>query len=412
MTVEVLSIGDELLIGQVVNTNASWLGDQLARLGATVRHIVTLGDSEDDIQAAVRLAASRADLVIVTGGLGPTHDDKTKEAVAALYGATIEFRQDLYDDLEARFRRVGKQMSLSNRSQAEVPAGFEVLPNRWGSAPGLYYEAGEADIAILPGVPREMKGLFDAFLAPRIEGRTDTRVLRQKTLLTTGIAESRLHDMIGDIAPWEQEGASLAFLPNLHGVRLRLSATGGSADEAAALLARFEARVRPVAGPYLYGEGSETLEGAVGGLLSERGLWVATAESCTSGLVASRLTDVPGASAWVRGGVVAYDNAVKMASLGVAAETINSHGAVSREVVSAMAEGVRERLGADVGVATSGIMGPGGGSADKPVGTLWLAVATSERTVPLKVMLRHDRGGNKAQAATAALNLLRRVLLG
>ena len=409
MNAEVVAIGDELLIGQVVNTNASWLGARLSDAGITLRQVTTVGDDREDIAREVRASMQRSDLVIVSGGLGPTHDDVTKEAVAGLFGAELEFHEDLFEALRARFERAGLKMSPSNRTQAEVPKGFRVLPNRWGSAPGLLRE-GDSLLVLMPGVPRELKGLVEEQLLPLVAHRTDLLAAERKTLLTTGIAESALHDRIGDLGDWVAAGCALAYLPSIHGVRMRLTATKSDPAAAGATLERFERFVRDKAGRHVYGEGEDLLEEVVGRLLMTRRWSVATAESCTGGLVASRFTDVPGSSRYVRGSVVAYSNDVKRSQLGVKASTLRTHGAVSREVVQEMAEGVRSALDADVGIATSGVMGPGGGTDEKPVGTVWMAVSTPDGERSLKLALRHDRVDNKARTATAALDLLRRVL--
>jgi nicotinamide-nucleotide amidase len=406
LTAELISIGDELLIGQVVNTNASWLGQRFSDLGVTLTRVVTIGDDRDVIRETVDAARQRAEVVIVTGGLGPTHDDITKEAVASLFGAQLILDQGLFDALKARYDRVGRTMSPSNRTQAEVPEGFSVLRNRWGSAPGLLHEDG-CLLLILPGVPREMKGLIDEHVVPRLLASGVLSPSIRKTLLTTGVGESRLHDDVGEISPWTSSGAEVAYLPSVHGVRVRLTAPAGSPD----VLAGLEAHLRAKAGRHVYGEGEETIEAVVGQQLRQRGWTVATAESATGGLVASRLTDVPGASAYVRGGVVAYDNEIKTTRLGVLAETLSTVGAVSQEVVEQMARGVCKALGSDCGIATSGIMGPGGGSDEKPVGTVWIAVCTPGKSRSIKVVMHHDRLGNKARTATTALDLLRRAML-
>jgi nicotinamide-nucleotide amidase len=406
VTAELISIGDELLIGQVVNTNASWLGQRFSDLGVSLTRVVTVGDDRETIRETVASARERADVVLVTGGLGPTHDDITKEAVASLFGAELVLDQGLYDDLKARYERAGKTMSPSNRTQAEVPVGFTALKNRWGSAPGLLHEEG-CLLVILPGVPREMKGLIDEYIVPRLVATGALTPSIRKTLLTTGVAESKLHDSVGDISEWTSAGAEMAYLPSIHGVRVRLTAPAQSPD----VLAGLEAHLRAKSGRHIYGEGDVTIEAVVGQQLRQRGWTVATAESATGGLVSSRLIDVPGASAYVRGGIVAYDNEIKMARLGVSPETLSAVGAVSRDVVEQMARGVRKALDADCGIATSGIMGPGGGSEEKPVGTVWVAVCTPEKARSIKVVMHHDRLGNKARAATTALDLLRRVLL-
>jgi competence/damage-inducible protein CinA-like protein len=407
---EIISIGDELLIGQVINTNASWLGQRLANLGIEPSRVVTVSDDFDEIVSEIGAARDRSDVVIVTGGLGPTHDDITKEAVASLFGVKLEFHQDLFDELLARYQRAGQTISPSNRTQAEVPEGFEVLKNRWGSAPGLVHQA-RCMLVLLPGVPREMKGLMNQYIFPRLMAAGGLQPAIRKTLLTTGIAESRLHDDIGDISGWEARGCSLAYLPSIHGVRLRLTSAHPDVEAARLVLAEFESFIRGKADRHIFGVEEETLEAVVGELLVERGWTVGTAESCTSGLVASRLTDVPRASRYVRGGIVAYDNSVKIDALAVSESDLAALGAVSREVVTQMASGVRRALGADVGVATSGIMGPGGGSDKKPVGTLWIGVETPNHALTITIVMRHARLENKARGATMALDFLRRVLL-
>ena len=406
MTAELISIGDELLIGQVVNTNASWLGQRFSDLGVSLTRVVTVGDDRETIRETVASARERADVVIVTGGLGPTHDDITKEAVASLFDAELVLDEDLFDALKARYEKAGRTMSPSNRTQAEVPVGFWALQNRWGSAPGLLHEEG-CLLVILPGVPREMKGLIDEYVVPRLQESGGLTPSVRKTLLTTGVAESRLHDSVGDISAWTSEGAEVAYLPSVHGVRVRLTAPADRPQ----LLEGLEAHLRRKAGGHVYGEGKETIEAVVGQLLRQRGWTVAAAESATGGLVSSRLIDVPGASVYVRGGIVAYDNEIKMTQLGVSSKTLAAVGAVSQEVVEQMAKGVCQALGADCGIATSGIMGPGGGSDEKPVGTAWMAVCTPEKARSIKVVMHHDRLGNKARTATTALDLLRRTLL-
>jgi nicotinamide-nucleotide amidase len=407
---EVISIGDELLIGQVVNTNATWLGQVFADLGIEPSRVVTVRDDFDEIVSEIGAARDRSDVVIVTGGLGPTHDDITKEAVASLFGVKLEFHQELYDELLARYQRAGQAMSPSNRTQAEVPEGFEVLKNRWGSAPGLVHQ-GRCMLVLLPGVPREMKGLMNQYIFPRLREAGGLQPAFRRTLLTTGIAESRLHDEIGDISGWEARDCSLAYLPSIHGVRLRLTSANPDPEAARLVLAEFESFIRAHADRHIFGVEDQTLEGVVGELLVARGWTVGTAESCTSGLVASRLTDVPGSSRYVHGGIVAYDNRVKTGALAVSEADLERFGAVSREVVAQMASGIRKALGVDVGVATSGIMGPGGGSDEKPVGTLWVGVETPSHTHTITIVMRHGRLDNKARSATTALDVIRRVLL-
>lgn len=411
MTAHLIAIGDELLIGQVINTNASWLGERLTDIGVEVTRVTTLGDDRGAIVEAIRAAWAEAGLVVVTGGLGPTHDDVTKAAVADLFEVGLEFREDLFAGLRARYEVAGKVLSASNRSQAEVPVGFAALSNRVGTAPGLLKAEGARTLVVLPGVPAEMRAIMEDEVIPRLVTSSRLQPAVRKTLLTTGIAESALHDAIGDLSAWEKLGCRLAYLPSVHGVRLRLTGSGPREEEAGSRLAEFEKFVRGHAGLHVYGEGTDTLEEVVGRLLAARAWSIATAESCTGGQVASRLTDVPGSSSYMRGGVVAYDNAVKRDILGVSAAVLREDGAVSKSVVVQMAEGVRRVMGTEVGVSTSGIMGPTGGSESKPVGTVWLAVALPGVTGAKRIQTHHDRSGNKERAASAALDFIRTLLL-
>ncbi len=414
MTAVLLTIGDEILIGQVVDTNAAWLGQELTLAGITVSRRETVGDDEAAIRAALARAYAEAELVVVTGGLGPTPDDVTRPAVAAYFGVPLGFDPDVLAHVESLFAARGRAMSPRNRALAEVPEGFEVLPNALGTAPGLWGERvvdGRAQIVVLlPGVPHEMKAITEAHVLPRLHARTDGALVH-RTLLTVGEGETTLADRLGDLDDLFRDGLRLAFLPNLGTVRLRLTARAASPDAARALVERGLARLRRDLGDLVFGEDDETLEGAVGAMLVERGLSLAVAESCTGGALAARITSVPGASRYFRGGVVAYANAVKETALGVEGGALRAHGAVSEAVVRQMAEGVRVRLGADLGVATTGIAGPGGGTPAKPVGTVWLGYADARRTYAVRLQLGTDRAVNVGVTTTAALNLVRRQLL-
>lgn len=415
MKAEVITIGDELLIGQVVNTNSAWLADNLNGIGVDVLRIVTISDEPDDLRNALDEAFRRADVVITTGGLGPTHDDVTKVTVANYFGLPLKVHQPTLDRLEAYFKQRGREVTEAARMMTQVPDRFTALNNPRGAAPGLWYKA-EVDgrhpiLVLLPGVPKEMKALMETAVLPRLAAMRDAETIRHKTILTTGIGESNLAALLGDLSPFLSPSLKLAYLPSTKGCRLRLTARGTDEAAIASSMQALETHIQDKAGMYIFGEGTDRLEAAVGRMLAERNLTVAVAESCTGGLVQSRLTDVPGSSRYVKGGVVAYANEVKMSLLGVSADDLAEHGAVSEPVARQMAVGVRQLLGTDIGLATTGIMGPGGGSVAKPVGTVWFGYADDEQSKAVRVCFARDRATNKALAATGILNVLRLTLL-
>ena len=416
MQATVLTIGDELLIGQVRDTNASWLGEQLTLAGVVVRRMVTVGDDEQALQSELRQSLAESDLVVTTGGLGPTGDDRTREAVAGLFGVEMAFQDQILEDIRERFRLRGRTMPESNRSQAMVPSGFEVLFNRVGTAPGLWHEVrqGEAAgsmLAVLPGVPYEMKHLFNEEVLPRVQRRGGLRTIVHRTLRTAGIGESGLQETAGDLSGILSDTLRLAWLPGPGGVRLRMTAFGNSREEADGRIAELEACLRARLGKYVYGTNDETLEEVVGHMLRDRSLTVAVAESCTGGYVAHALTNIPGSSVYMAGGVVAYSNRAKMDVLGVSPDALRQHGAVSEEVAAQMAEGVRHRLGADMGLSTTGIAGPDGGTAEKPVGTVWIGYADAGAVEAHRLQLVRDRMLNKQLTATFLLDKVRKNLL-
>ena len=414
MEAEIITVGDELLIGQVVNTNAAWMGEQLSLAGVDVARVLTLGDEVGAIQAALADAYRTSELVIITGGLGPTHDDVTREAVAGFFEAPLKLDEDVLAHIQARFARRGYEMPGSNQSQAMVPESFEVLPNPAGTAPGLWYADEEGGrprlLAVLPGVPHEMRALMENEVLPRLRRHKNLRVIRHRTLLTSGIGESSLQERLGDLSDWLSDQVRLAYLPGGGSVRLRLTAFGDDRIGVEEKLDAFEAHLRRRIGPYLFGTGTATLEAAVGEMLKARGLTVAVAESCTGGFVVNRLTDVPGSSAYVVGGVVAYGNTVKLGALGVSEDALENEGAVSEVVARQMARGIRERLGADVGLSTTGIAGPSGGTPEKPVGTVWIGYADASGDEAKLFRLTEDRLLNKELTSTAVLNEIRRRL--
>lgn len=414
MKATILTVGDELLIGQIVNSNAAWLGEQLGLAGLDVVRMETVGDHVGAISEAIERGLVTSDLVLVTGGLGPTHDDVTREAVAASIGVPLVYHPGVMAEVERVFVERQRDLPEANRRLAEVPQGFEALLNPKGTAPGLWGEReseGRMDrIVVLPGVPYEMKAIMREHVLPRLVEISNAVVLH-KTLLTVGQGESSLAEHLGDLSGVLTNGISLAYLPGAGVVRLRVSVRGDDRAAAQAGLDRALKCLKGNLGDRVFGEDHDTLEGVLGEMLVERGLTIVVAESCTGGSVASRITRVPGSSRYFLGGVVAYDNAVKIQQLGVSEPDLTEHGAVSEAVARQMAEGVRKTLGADIGVATTGVAGPDGGTAEKPVGTVWLGFADAESSYAVHLQLSRDRAINVALSTTAALNLVRRQLL-
>ena len=411
--VELLSIGDELLLGDIVDTNAPWLSRRLGAVGIRIARRETVGDDEDAIVQAVRAALDRTGAVICTGGLGPTEDDLTRPAVARVFGRELRVDEEILARIRARFTEQGREMPERNRVQAERPDGAIVFPNDWGTAPGFALEddAGRF-VVVLPGVPREMERIVEAHVLPFLRRRwpAGARPLLHRVVRTTGIAESVLADRIADVAEAVRP-ITVAYLPRLTGVDLRLTSWGAmDAADAVRRLAEAEAALRERGGGYIYGTDGDDLAAVVGDALRRRGLTLGLAESCTGGLIAKRITDVAGSSAYFLGGLVTYSNESKQALLGVRESTLAAHGAVSEETAREMAVGARRALGADVAVSVTGIAGPGGGSAEKPVGTVWIGIAMDDAVEARRFRFLGERDEVRERAAQAALALLWRHL--
>jgi len=429
LNAEIITIGDELLRGEIVDSNKARIAERLLLHDLDCRHQVSVLDDPADMREVFLRAAGRSDFVLVSGGLGPTRDDLTTEVIAETFGRELEVDADSLAAIEAFFARVGREMADVNRKQAYFPTGADVLPNPIGTAPGFALEVersslpsataarreGRAIFFSMPGVPRELDLMMDEQALPRIESllgelASERRFVRAALLRTFGMGESTLEAELMDLA--RDGDVELGFRTSFPDNFLRPVARAKTAEEADARIAQTTAAIRERLGPLVYGEGNQTMESVVGAMLSERGLSVATAESCTGGLIAERITDVPGSSAYFLGGVVSYSNAAKAAMLGVPAAVLEREGAVSEPVVRAMAEGVRERFGSDFGVATSGISGPDGGTETKPVGLVWIALASAETTHADSFVFQVDRTRHRGLSAQVALDWIRRSMLG
>ena len=406
-----ISIGDELLIGQVINTNAAWLGEHLSASGFQLDSSLTIGDSEKAILDAFN-ACMDADLVLVTGGLGPTADDITKPTVCKFFETELEFCQEAYDNVVALFKRRGFQMSERNRGQAMLPKACEYIPNTYGTAPCMWLEKEGVAFVFMPGVPFEMKGIFTDELLPRIKQRFHAVPYEKRVIMTTGIGESFLADKIKD---WEEalpDFLSLAYLPQHGMVRLRLS---GRHEDAQVLHATLDDQIDKLThliSDYIFAMQDQPIERTVFDLLINKEKTFALAESCTGGNIAHVITLIPGSSKVFKGAVVAYANTAKTKVLGVPAEMIEKHGVVSQDVVESMAKGVRCLMEADYGVATTGIAGPSGGTDENPVGTVWIGVATALGVVSKCFNFGKDRENIINRATIAAYEMLRQELIG
>lgn len=417
MKAEIITIGDELLIGQVVDTNSAWMAQQLNLAGISVKQISSVSDDRQHILTALKEAEGRAGVILITGGLGPTKDDITKNTLCEYFNTSLVFNQKAYDNVERLFSAYGKQVTPVNRKQAEVPANSKMLLNVYGTAPGMWFEEKGKVYVSMPGVPYEMKYVMSEWVIPMLKEKFSLSPMVHRTVLTQGIGESFLAAMIEG---WEDslaaEGIKLAYLPSPGMVRLRLSATG---DKEGKMLKRVEAKIeelKKLAPQYIYGVEDasgepESLEKIIGELLRKKKATLSTAESCTGGYIAHLVTSIAGSSDYFKGSVISYANEIKTGELGVKAGDIAAHGAVSQQVAEQMAAGIRKKYQTTYAVAVSGIAGPGGGTEEKPVGTVWIAVATPEKVYSAKHQFGNNRERNIRKTALAALAMLRTELL-
>jgi nicotinamide-nucleotide amidase len=413
MKVHIITVGDEILIGQIIDSNSAWIGKQLNAIGAAVERILSVGDRHEEIVGAISSALSRADVVLMTGGLGPTKDDITKKAIADFFEVEMAFSEPAYVHIQQFFAQLNRLPSEAHRLQCFMPENALLLPNKMGTAPGMWFaaEGGRRILISMPGVPYEMQYLMTHEVLPRLKEHFPGRPMGHRTLRTAGEGESRVAERLENFESQLPEGMKLAYLPNLGQVRLRLSYSGESQEAVDALLDAKATELRELLPDIFYGNGELELEQVVGQLLQARGLIMGTAESCTGGYIAHRITAVPGSSVYFEGAVVAYSNTIKKSLLGVDADILETYGAVSEETVRAMVKGLLNSMPIDIAVAISGIAGPSGGTPEKPVGTIWVAVGNSTHTHARMVKAGKDRLKNIEFAGVMALEMTRRFLL-
>lgn len=413
MKAEIITIGDEILVGQITDTNAAYLASELTRLGFEVGKIQSISDRKDAIINALDNIKKDSGLVILTGGLGPTKDDITKHALLSFFGGKLVIDKIASEQIRKILKSRHVRLYERNIKQAEVPDTCKTLVNRSGSAPGMLFRRENAIFVSLPGVPFEMKDIFENELVPILRNEFILPVRKQKTLLIEGIPESLAAEKLNH---WEEDSGKeirVAYLPSPGLLRLRLSVSGDNENQ---LIEKLNLAVREIISifgrKHVFGEEDDTLQNLIGEILTNKGKTLALAESCTGGSIAQLITSVPGSSRYFIGSVVAYSNEVKIRQLGVSRQAIEKYGAVSQEVVKQMAEGVRQQMNTDYAIATSGIAGPDGGTNDKPVGTTWIAVSSENKLVTRKFLLGEHRGRNIIKASISALNMLRIMLLG
>lgn len=412
MKAELVMIGTELLLGETVDTNAAYLAQELAALGIDLYYKSTVGDNWIRMIEVITQALARSDLVIVSGGLGPTIDDLTREAVAAVANLPLELNTEAMEMIEAYFRQSNRTMSENNRKQAFLPRGARIIPNHWGTAPGLIVHIRDKAIIALPGVPRELKGMFAAYVSPYLESRIEVKqTLISRTLKFAGIGESKLAEMVEDELNC-QSNPTVAPYASLGEVKLRITAKAGSRERALEMIHPVERRLIQKLNPYYFGADQETLESVVGTLLRERNETLAVAESCTGGMIANRITDVPGSSDYFERGYITYSNQAKVELLNVNPELIDKYGAVSRDVAAAMAEGAQAGAKTDWSLAVTGIAGPSGGTSEKPVGLVYIAVSGKGNTKTKQFRFNGTRTEIKFLVSQAALNFLRLEIQG
>jgi nicotinamide-nucleotide amidase len=411
MRAEIIATGSELLTGGIPETNSLFLSEELLLLGIETAFKTVVGDDEKDMEEAFRNAMERADIVVITGGIGPTEDDITRKVISKIVKKRLILNEDAHKAIHARRAGRPQEFLIANDRQALIPAGARLLHNTVGIAPGFFLDEEEVFIAVLPGVPRELYGMFMDGLKPALAERFASRVsIRRRVLHTCGLSESAVNKAIQDILRSREPKVGLCA--NETGVEIRIIARQASAEQAQVLADRAAAAVREKLGDSVYGVDGQTMEEVVGALLKQRRLTLAVAESCTGGLISSRITNIAGSSEYFNRGAVTYSNASKTEMLGVSRELIERHGAVSSQVAAAMAKGIRDAAKADLGLAVTGIAGPGGGSEQKPVGLVWVGLASAAGVKTAEHRFLGDREHIRMKAAQMALDMVRKYLIG
>jgi nicotinamide-nucleotide amidase len=412
MKAEIITIGDELLIGQVVDTNSAYIATKLNEAGIYVHQITSVSDNKEHIIEALGNAAQKADIILITGGLGPTNDDITKLTLCEYFKVGLRFDEEAYKDVEHMFKVRGREVTEVNRKQAELPENCVALRNKNGTAPGMWFDVNGKIYISMPGVPYEMKALMEDEVIPKLQNQFTLPVIVHRNVLTIGIGESFLAEKI---AAWEASLANdkikLAYLPSIGMVRLRLSTIGEDRNLLEKNVQRKINELQSLVGEFIFGYETDTLQEIVGKVLKERKQTIATAESCTGGYISHLITSIAGSSDYYVGSVITYSYEIKTLELNINADLLNTKGAVSQEVVEQMASEVRRKFKTDYSIAVSGIAGPSGGTPEKPVGTVWIAIATPQRVFSKRFQFANNRLRNIQMTANAALNLLRKDLL-
>ena len=413
MDAHIITIGDEILIGQTLNTNAAYIGGKLADIQVFVKKSSVVADQEQEILKEFKNCWENNDLVVVTGGLGPTHDDVTRQCIVKFFNTELVQNKDVLEEIKTMFAKRGREVTKVNEGQALVPKISKVIRNSRGTAPGFWIEKKNKIFIAMPGVPFEMKEMMENFVLPALKEKlkSPTEISLRKTLQTTGIPESELFEKLGNLDEL-LEGARLAFLPSQFGVKLRITTREKTEEEAKDKLTEIEQRIRSKVGRFIFSREEELLEEVVAKLLKERGLTISLAESCTGGGLANVLTNVSGASAYFERGIVSYSNASKVEILKVLEDTLAEHGAVSLEVARQMAEGVKSISGTDLGISITGIMGPTGATTDKPVGLVYIGLCDDKVCTAREFRFGDERIINKQRTIQAALDMIRKHLLG
>jgi nicotinamide-nucleotide amidase len=411
MRAEIITIGDELLIGQTVDTNSAWMGAELSRIGFDIYRITSVSDKKEEIIKVLSEVTGRSDVVLITGGLGPTSDDITKNTLCEFFRTRLVQDPKVLEMIEMMIKKRNFRMNENNRRQADVPENCRVLYNTTGTAPGMWFEKNNTIFVSMPGVPVEMKHIMAVHVLPELQKRFSSQVIVHKNIMIHGIPEARLAEILSGFESQLPGYIKIAYLPSFSTIKLRLTGKGKERNEVEKAVAEQVSKLYSIIPDQIYGEDEESMEMKVGSLLLANKATLSTVESCTGGSVARMITSVPGSSVYYTGSVIAYHNRVKTGLLNVPAEIISQNGAVSRETVEAMAIGGNILFGTTYTIATSGIAGPTGGTEDKPVGTIWIAVSGPSGVVSEKFVFGNDRNINIARSSISALNLLRRQIL-